>query len=431
MGTGGGERMSIPLPNDALERAVRNLPDNGESARRQAALASFATRGFPTLRDEDWKYTDLARVIDISRDWLMAGAPEESPALDAIRTLQEEIDAYWLVLANGSLVRDCSDLLSRPGIRFEAEPVPEAGFTAPLSDLNAALSRSAFVLRIGHDWGSDKPIVLLVADVAEHSAIASQVRLGIHLEESATASFVEYHRSAGACPHYSNVLIELDVARNAHCRYLRMQERALHHSQTARLDVRLARDARFEHFAADLGGELARNDLKVDVAERNADATLNGVYLAGHGQHVDNHTRIDHRVGPARSRQEYRGVLAGRCRAVWNGKAIVHKGADGTDAEQSNHNLLLSEHAEVDAKPELEIYADDVKCAHGTTVGQLDERALYYLRTRGIDEARAKRILTRAFAAAVIEALPITVLREYVGGRVEARIRALATGDKP
>jgi Fe-S cluster assembly protein SufD len=124
-------------------------------------------------------------------------------------------------------------------------------------------------------------------------------------------------------------------------------------------------------------------------------------------------------------------VLAGRCRAVWNGKAIVHKGADGTDAEQSNHNLLLSEHAEVDAKPELEIYADDVKCAHGTTVGQLDERALYYLRTRGIDEARAKRILTRAFAAAVIEALPITVLREYVGGRVEARIRALATGDKP
>jgi Fe-S cluster assembly protein SufD len=195
------------------------------------------------------------------------------------------------------------------------------------------------------------------------------------------------------------------------------------------LDVRLGRDAELEHFGIDIGGGLARNDLALAIEGRNSTAILNGLYLAGPGQHVDNHTRTDHRVGPARSRQEYRGVLSGRCRAVWNGKAVVHRGADGTDLEQANHNLLLSEHAEIDAKPELEIYADDVKAAHGTTVGQLDERALFYLRTRGIGPARARRILTRAFAATVIDTVPIAALRELLGDKVEARLRAMAAGE--
>jgi Fe-S cluster assembly protein SufD len=193
--------------------------------------------------------------------------------------------------------------------------------------------------------------------------------------------------------------------------------------------VRLERDARLEHFALDLGGDLTRNDLAIDIVGTQAEATLNGLYLAGPGQHVDNHTRTDHRVGPARSRQDYRGVLAGRCRAIWNGKAIVHRGADGTDAQQSNHNLLLSEQAEIDAKPELEIYADDVKCAHGTTVGQLDERALYYLRTRGIGTARARRILTRAFATTVVNTVPVAALRDLIGTKVEARLRAIDAGE--
>ena len=430
MGPGGGDGMSMQLPSDALERAVRQLPGNGASALRQAALAAFAARGFPSVRDEDWKYTDLTRAIDISRDWLLAGAPQEGPDLDAIRAVQAAIDAHWLVLANGAIVNECSDLLSLPGVHVETGKLTDAKFTSPLSDLNAALNRSAVALRVGRDWTGDRPIAVLVADSAAAAAMASHVRVAIRLEPSAAASVVEYHWSTGPEPHYSNVLIELELAANARCRYLRVQERALHHSQTARLDVRLGRDAELEHFAVDLGGELARNDLRIDIAERNANAVLNGVYLAGPGQHIDNHTRVDHRVGPARSRQEYRGVLAGRCRAVWNGKAIVHAGADGTDAEQANHNLLLSEHAEIDAKPELEIYADDVKCAHGTTVGQLDLRALFYLRTRGIDEARAKRILTRAFAAAVIETVPIASLKDYVGERVEARLRAMAAGDE-
>jgi Fe-S cluster assembly protein SufD len=170
---------------------------------------------------------------------------------------------------------------------------------------------------------------------------------------------------------------------------------------------------------------VSPNDVEIDLNEPGANAVFNGLYLAGDGQHIDNHTRVDHRVGPAMSSQEYRGILNGRCRCVWNGKAIVYKGADGTDANQANHNLLLSDKAEIDAKPELEIYADEVKCSHGTTVGQLDESALYYLRTRGLDKRKATEILTHAFAVDLVGRTPIASAGIVVGKLVEKRLAQL------
>ena len=169
----------------------------------------------------------------------------------------------------------------------------------------------------------------------------------------------------------------------------------------------------------------------IDIAQPGASANLNGLYLAGAEQHIDNHIRVDHRVGPAVSREEYRGILAGRARCVFNGKAIVHEGADGSDAEQSNHNLLLSETAEIDTKPELEIYADDVKCAHGATIGQLDKSALFYLRSRGLNEDEATQLLTRAFAARILTAVPIEATRTYIGQKTEQRLDGLINGAAP
>jgi Fe-S cluster assembly protein SufD len=175
----------------------------------------------------------------------------------------------------------------------------------------------------------------------------------------------------------------------------------------------------------DLGGGLVRNDVDIDLGAKGADLVCNGLYLAGDGQHIDNHIRIDHRVGPASSTQEFRGILNGRCRCVWNGKAIVHKGADGTDAKQANHNLLLSDNAEIDAKPELEIYADDVKCSHGTTVGQLDETALFYLRSRGLGKHQAIQVLTRAFAADLVGRAPVNAAKAVIAALVDARLAEL------
>jgi Fe-S cluster assembly protein SufD len=180
----------------------------------------------------------------------------------------------------------------------------------------------------------------------------------------------------------------------------------------------------------DLGGKLVRNDLHVEIEGKGAMAQFDGLYMADHGQHIDNHTRVDHKVGPANSIQEYRGILAGACQCVWNGKAIVHAGADGTDAQQQNHNLLLSEKSEIDAKPELEIYADDVKCSHGTTVGQLDEQSIYYLRTRGLNEPFARQILTRAFAGRIANKSPIPALHRLIAEMIDLRLNEIvARGD--
>jgi Fe-S cluster assembly protein SufD len=174
---------------------------------------------------------------------------------------------------------------------------------------------------------------------------------------------------------------------------------------------------------------LIRNDIDVAIREPGAAVELLGLYLASGRQHIDNHTRVDHCVGPATSAEEYRGILTDRARCVFNGKAIVHTGADGTDARQSNHNLLLSDKAEIDTKPELEIYADDVKCSHGATVGQLDTDALFYLRSRGLDENEAARALTRAFAATIVERVDMADVRPYLEAIVDRKLQALIDGD--
>lgn len=419
------------LPIDALDRTVAALPDDALADSRRAALEQFKQRGFPTKRDEDWKYTDLANVIDISQRWLATSADAERPDIDRVRELQASIDADWLVIANGELLEDVSTALQNGSIDVSRlQPSGEAlRFDDPLADLNLALLQEGVSLRIGNDRSSEHPIGLLIIDSADATPVLSQVRIDIELEANAAARFIEYHVSTGDDEHYSNTHINVVARANARVDYLRFQDRALHHSQTARLNVQLETDSRISHCGIDLGGHLTRNDLKIDILGHGASATFDGLFIAADGQHIDNHTRIDHRVGPAVSQQEYRGILNGRCRAVWNGKAIVHEGADGTDANQANHNLLLSEHAEINAKPELEIYADEVKCAHGTTVGQLDEDALFYLRSRGLDRERAKRVLTRAFAASIVNKSPIAELHDLIGDAVEQRLRSLASGE--
>ena len=192
-----------------------------------------------------------------------------------------------------------------------------------------------------------------------------------------------------------------------------------------RLQVHLGKDAGIHHNSFDFGGALSRNDVVTNIAGTGADVALNGLYLSSGEQHIDNHTCIIHGVGPSTSNEEYRGILSGRSQCVFNGKVIVAEGADGTDSSQSNHNLLLSDRAEIDTKPELEIYADDVKCAHGATVGQLDKASLFYLRSRGLDEDQARQILTRAFAAGTLSSLSIPACHDLVAENLDNTLASL------
>lgn len=413
----------------ALDRAVASLNDDALAPLRQSALERFKASGFPTTRDEDWKYTDLTPVIDLANRWLSGERDSgEAPDQALIDELKSSVDATWLIFSNGELRDHLSSSFDIAGVSFsQALNANISPPTArPLADLNLALLGQGLSVKVSPDADSSKPIAMVFLDSASGTAVMSQARVDIELEAGSKARFIEFHFSSGGGEHFANVQINLDIGRDATADYLRYQQRHTTHSQTARLGVELHENASLHHGAFDLGGKLIRNDLQIGIAGKNASARFDGVFVAAGDQHVDNHTRVDHRVGPAVSRQEYRGVASGRSRAVWNGKAVVHKGADGTDAEQANHNLLLSDKAEIDAKPELEIYADEVKCAHGTTVGQLDEKALFYLQTRGIERTRAERILTRAFAARIVNQSPLPELHEWIGNKVEQRLRQIA-----
>ena len=422
---------AFALPEKALASAVQELPDNSLAPSRKAALARFLDRGFPTTRLEDWKYTDLSKIADISQRWLENGAP--APTAAAIDTVVAEIrsaiDVDWIVISNG-IIRDHGGLTSAGGVNvgtFSATAL-EPGFEHPLADLNAALLPDGLHIRVAAHSVHERPVGLMIIDGADTQPGVAQTRIRIELEPDSKAQFIEYHASIGDADHYANGVVELSLARGAAVDYVRIQARDGSHAQTHRTAVKLEDTSTVRYSGFDLGGRLVRNDLDVDITGREATVLIGGLYIAGDGQHIDNHVRVDHRVGPAASEQEYRGILGGRCRCVWNGKAVVHAGADGTDARQSNHNLLLSERAEIDAKPELEIYADEVKCSHGTTVGQLDDAALFYLRSRGLDKQDAIRALTRAFGASIVSHTPIAALADRLKGMVEQRLSELTDG---
>lgn len=421
------------LPMDALRRAMAELPGDRLTPVRQAALARLQESGLPTTRHENWKYTDLSGAFEVAKRALEAGSasPKDDGVQAEIDAVRNSIDAHWLVIANGRIIGEPPPDLQTPGfevLRFSKSSTTPS-IDEPLTALNAALLEDGLSIRINDGADISKPIGILVIDDADATPGMSQVRVAIDLAASSHAQFVEYHASSGSAEHYSNTVIDLTLADDANVEYLRVQKRSLNHSQTERMNVQLGCNSRLCHCGFDLGGKLSRNDLNIDITGAGADASFNGLFMAGDGQHIDNHTRVDHRVGPARSTQEYRGILSGACRGVWNGKVIVHDGADGTDAQQANHNLLLSRKAEIDAKPELEIYADDVKCSHGTTVGQLDDAAIFYLRSRGLDRSHARQMLTHAFATSVISKSPLPSVEGLLREMVEARLNELAASD--
>jgi Fe-S cluster assembly protein SufD len=421
------------LPMDALRRAVTEMPVDRLAPVRQAALARLQKSGLPTTRHENWKYTDLSGVFDVAERALEAGSasPKDDGVQADIDAVKNSIDAHWLVIANGRIIGEPPPDLQKSGVevvRF-SESSATPSIDEPLTALNAALLEDGLSIRINAGADIGKPIAILVIDDTDATPGMSQVRVAIELAPNSHAQFVEYHASSGSAEHYSNTVIHLTLADDAKVEYLRVQKRNLNHSQTERMDIQLGCNSRLCHCGFDLGGKLSRNDLNIDIVGAGADASFNGLFMAGDRQHIDNHTRVDHRIGPARSTQEYRGILSGACRGVWNGKVIVHAGADGTDAQQANHNLLLSEKAEIDAKPELEIYADDVKCSHGTTVGQLDEAALFYLRSRGLDRRHARQMLTHAFVASVISKSPLPSVEGLLREMVEARLNELTASD--
>jgi Fe-S cluster assembly protein SufD len=367
---------------------------------RRKALARFADLGFPTLKDEEWRFTNLAALVRTSFE----------PGDDGTLVPPTPLDGVIVCRLTDALVRH-PDLVE-PHLARLADYEKHA-FTA----LNTAFLRDGYFVHVPPGKVLEEPIRLDIAAPASDRPLVWHRRCLILAGRGSRASVVEnYDGAAGV--YFTNAVTEVVLAEDAALDYYRVQRESQQAFHVATVQVRQERGSRFTSHALALGGALSRTDLNVVLDAEGCECTLNGLYRADGDRLVDNHTRIDHARPRCSSHELYKGILAGRARGVFNGKIYVHRDAQKTDARQTNKTLLLSDDAVIDAKPQLEIYADDVKCTHGASIGQLDEEALFYLRTRGIGHDEARRLLTYAFANDILERIQVDSLRAELTERM-------------
>ena len=399
---------------------------------RDDAFRDLSEAGLPTSAQEDWKYTNLAAVAKRTADYLGMAAAGRSTALpaDLLKAAALPADAPRLLFVNGRIaampeqniaglrIFELDDADDATRQRLQTALHEESAISAgSLGLLNTAFLSDAVIMEV--EPGVTIAETLQLVFLADGQPVSAQPRIMIRLGAGASLHCVMNHLSHGAAS--ANVVTSIDCAAGASLDLLRIQQESATAHHLAAQRVRLGPDARLRATLIDLGAALARNDLQVELAAPGAAAEISGLFLAGSGAHVDQHTRIDHQAPNTHSRERFRGIAMARGRGVFNGKIIVHAGADGTDASLSNRNLLLGPGAEIDTKPELEIYTDDVKCSHGATTGQLDENALFYLRSRGIGVADARRLLVSAFAGEITETIAVAAVR----GQVESILAGL------
>jgi len=403
---------------------------------RLNALDWFASRGLPTARDEDWKYTNPGAIE--RRYFKPASSAGEVTGDQVARLTFAELPCHLLVFVDGRFDPTFSSIGSLPaGVRIEslAEVVaqdpqrletllgaePDNAFAA----LNTAFMTDGLMIGLPRNVAVELPIHLLY--------IASQPETSIHYrnlivaEEGAQVTVVEHYAGAEGAAYLTNAVTTIVGAANSSVEHYKLQQESTKAIHVGRIHSTQGRDSRFASHSIALGGAIARNDITSRLDAEGAECTLNGLYMVGGKQLVDHHTRVDHAKPRGTSREYYRGILDGSARGIFNGKVIVHVDAQQTDAQQSNHNLLLSKEAEVDTKPQLEILADDVKCAHGATVGQLDDNMIFYLRSRGMEHEVAKALLIYAFAHDIVGRIRLAPLRQRLERHI---ISTLPEGDR-
>lgn len=417
--------------------AGRELPGPAPTrAARQAALAELATAGWPTRRREQWRYTDLEPLATAPLD-LTPGPASDAAREAVLRLLAAPAfgdPSRQLVLLDGQLLANPAAALAPLDVsetetrwsEFEARfarAIATASY--PLAALNTAFLQRGLWLRLPARTSLAGPIHIAVASSTRAGA-ATQPRIVIEAGEGAEATIVQHFVDCDAAsPGWVNAVTQLDLAAGSRLKLYRFQEHNGERTHTSLLAAELAAGAELTAAYFDLGGRLVRNDIAVRLGGRGARTELIGLFLAGAAQHVDDHTTIRHAAGETVSRENFRGIIGERGHGVFNGKVVVEPGCQRIDAEQRNDNLLLGEQAEIDAKPELEIYANDVKCSHGSTVGELDAEQVFYLRARGLDAPTARRLLTTAFANVILERVHDDSVRAEATERVSARLARL------
>lgn len=434
------ERRYVEAWNDVIAPASSEAPAELH-ALRESAIAKFEEVGFPTARrgNEAWKYTDVGPIANAAFDDLAPAAP--------VRVATEALDQHimggsvWnrMVFVDGHWVPSLTSLPSLPPqvtvtslARAMAlhphlvrdlghyAPYDESGFTA----LNTAFLRDGAVLVVPHDTVVEEPIHFIYLTSSEGQSSVTQPRTLVSIGRNAKASVIESYGGLTDTLSLTNTVSEYVLAEGAQLDACRLQQQAKSAYHVGSAQVRLGRDSRFTAGAFDFGGAIARHTLNVALEGEGSECTLYGLYMTNGGQHVDNQVLIEHIAPHTTSEQVYKGVLNGRSRGVFHGSITVQQTAQKTNAKQTDKNLLLSDEAEVDTKPALWIYADDVRCGHGAACGKLDDGALFYLQSRGIDEATARRMLVHGFANEVLDHVGLTPLRVHLEQLITATLRS-------
>jgi|HigsolmetaAR204D_1030405.scaffolds.fasta_scaffold00148_26 Fe-S cluster assembly protein SufD len=404
---------------------------------RRAALTAFLEQGFPTPRDERWKYTNLRRLE--TRAFVPGEAapiafdPQHAPWIAQAGLRFVFVNGHFAPALSSAQAQLPGVTLVRLADRIKHEPAAACDYLSrasqqPLSSLeqlNAAFFEDGLFVQLAPGTQLDQPIHVVHLWTDQAQLGMSHPRLIVRAGADSRVTLIEQFISTGAVESFTNAVADLALERGAVIDHYRLQEESTKAFHIGHARVAASEQARYALHDLALGASLGRLDLTVYLKEPRAHAELRGLIAPTGSQHLDTHTRIEHIAPHTTSSEEYRGIADGRGRGVFNGKVLVHPGAQKTDAYQATRNLLLSRTAEFDAKPELEIYANDVKCSHGATTGQLDATALFYLRSRGISETDARVLLIRAFAQSVLASVGNAAVREHLDGLLAHRFGSL------
>jgi Fe-S cluster assembly protein SufD len=390
------------------------------AALQEKSLQELRYFGFPTRHHEDWKYTRIEPLVQQAYD--LPNLQQSEKIIPSDNPFSQQI-----VIQNGRIY----------GIKNLSASLPAGVFVTPLVDafnehepavrpffdkclqhehafhaLNTALVNTGVVIFVSAGVVVEEPLVL------SHWQDREQVTHCRHLlilEEGSEATVIEDYRGAANCNYFTNTVTEIFAGKNTKLTHYKVQREGKAAYHIGHIAIQQTQNSDFSSHSLSLGGKLVRSDVHLKFQEEGGKAMLNGMYAPTEGQHIDHHTTVQHLVGHCSSLQDYKGILGGHSHAVFNGKVIVARDAQHTEAKQYNKNILLSSQAEIDTKPQLEIFADDVICTHGATVGQLDEEALFYFTTRGISSQDARNYLIHAFAADNLRLIPSQKMADWMG----------------
>jgi Fe-S cluster assembly protein SufD len=421
-----------------FEKTLNGSTASPVHARRRDAIEHFDRLGFPTTKHEEWKYTDVKGLLKGEFDFMPNISKASLSGSDLQALLIPGIEANILVFVNGVYQAGLSTIIS-PSDELVIRNLDEA-FTshAPVIEkyfaklaayntnafvaLNTAFARNGTFIQVPSNMVVEKPVIIYhISDTSTGKPVAMPRNLLVAGKNS-QASVAEIYLTRGEGTSFTNIVTEIVVQENGNLEHIKIQNEGSQAYNIGTTQVYQARDSKFFSVTVSLNGAIVRNDLNIVLDDQNCEANLYGLYMPTGKTHIDNHSLVDHAKPHSYSNELYKGILDGKSTGVFNGKIFVRQDAQKTNAFQSNRNILLSKDASMNTKPQLEIFADDVKCSHGATTGQLDEDMLFYLRARGIGLDKAKALLMYAFAADVINQIKIEAVRHYVENVISSRL---------